>query len=274
MTMSFRHNRNGKGVRPLRVVAYAMLFAMLIGVDSLSGGLIRGTTRSVLSPLTTTFAEVISLPIREYVTSKRELIARNGDLEREIASLKQSGFANELALSDVATLCSLTPPMGEKPATKLTTHIATPIEYQAFARVAGYEQSFFGSISIIFTDERRPLMRSIALDENNVPLGFLTEAQGRSGVVTLFTAAHTKTEVRIKGAVTTMEGEGGTTLSARLPLESKVVVGDPVVLTSLGLPLGTVGEVQKNPADAEMHIYIQPRFSLASVRFVNFVKPN
>jgi cell shape-determining protein MreC len=129
----------------------------------------------------------------------------------------------------------------------------------------------FGTLSVVFTDDRTAPVGAYALNEAGVPVGVLREVSSGTGIVDLLSASHVETEVHIGTAIATMTGAGSTTLIARVPQGAHVKAGDAVIMTALGEPLGVVSSTQSTPADAEVTVYIQPSAQPTNIQFLTFV---
>lgn len=102
-------------------------------------------------------------------------------------------------------------------------------------------------------------------------LGVVIKAYDTTALVELFTAPGVESRVYVYGpdVIAESEGQGGGALRISVPQGIDLKIGNEVVFPTLSPGIiGTIEDVESNPADPETYGYISLSQSLASLRFV------
>ncbi len=111
----------------------------------------------------------------------------------------------------------------------------------------------------------------------DVLIGYVTAVFPRTSVVTLYSSSGQRQEVYVgtSSEAVASEGRGGGNFYIKVPSESKINVGDPVIWPSMqNILLGTVNKVDSVVGDAFAYVLFKSLVPIYSIRYVEIVPSN
>lgn len=117
----------------------------------------------------------------------------------------------------------------------------------------------------------------LAFASADVLIGYVTAVSTHTSVVTLYSSSGQRQEVYVGTSSNSLasEGKGGGNFYIKVPSETKISVGDPVIWPSMqNLILGTVNKVDAVPGDAFAYVLFKSLIPIYSIRYVEIVPSN
>ncbi|MEI8061792.1 MAG: rod shape-determining protein MreC [bacterium] len=111
----------------------------------------------------------------------------------------------------------------------------------------------------------------------DVIVGYVSKVLDTTSIVTLYSSSGEHQEVYVGTSSDTVvsEGRGGGNFYIKVPSETKVAVGDPIVWPSMqNILLGKVDKVDAAPGDAFSYILFKSLIPISSIRYVQVVPNN
>lgn len=117
----------------------------------------------------------------------------------------------------------------------------------------------------------------LAFASKDVLIGYVTAVLPHSSIVTLYSSSGQRQEVFVgtSSDAVASEGRGGGNFYIKVPSETKIAVGDPVIWPSMqNILLGTVNRVDTVPGDAFSYVLFRSLIPIYSIRYVEIVPNN
>lgn len=246
--------------RGRRLVVFISICALLLLVaDIASGGFIRSFARTASGFIYTQSANSVAAVSGSGVFSSRRALARdNAELRKEIASLIGERAAYQTLKSENETLRALVR------LAEAESGITAPI-------LSSIRSSAYGTFTIGAGSNDGVKTGDLAMTNEGFVLGTLSEVGKTNSTVTALFAPGRTVDVRIKGAVVQAVGRGGFNAKAEVPREIETVIGDAVVSSETGRPVGVVGASETSSAAAYADVFIRVPVESSQLTFVYVV---
>lgn len=117
----------------------------------------------------------------------------------------------------------------------------------------------------------------LAFAGSDVLVGSVSAVFPNSSIVTLYSSSGQQQEVYVGTSSNSVisEGRGGGNFYIKVPSETKINVGDPVIWPSMqNILIGVVNKVDSNPGDAFSYILFKSLAPIYSIRYVEIVPNN
>lgn len=251
-------SKHGNGRRKLVVATIAIL--LLVGVDMLSGGVVRSGARAVAVKIwsVSDYARN-SIFGSGYFVSHAKLASENAALRDSLSQFQQEGAGYRVVKQENDELRSM-------------LHLAQEEKGITAPIVSSVIASPYGTFLVGAGSADEVLVGSLVVTDGGFVVGTVSELGTYTSVVTELFAVGASIDVRIAGAPTTASGRGGSNARATLPRGITVSIGDPVTAPVFGgRAVGIVGQVDSDPAKAEQTIYIHLPVNLGSLHYVYLV---
>ncbi len=114
----------------------------------------------------------------------------------------------------------------------------------------------------------------LVFGSQDVLLGYVTAVFPTNSVVTLYSSSGQRQEVYVgtSSEAVVSEGRGGGNFYIKVPSETKISVGDPIVWPSMqNILLGTVNKVDSVPGDAFAYVLFRSLIPIYSIRYVEII---
>lgn len=248
--------RNGR-----RSLFLVTLFAMLIVLLNIAlGGKISALARDLVAPVSSVGGKVGStITASGYFSSRSTLEAQIAALQAELQQDQLQAAAFAVVQQENASLSSL------EHLAQTSPGIAAPV-------ISSIVSSPYGTFSIGAGSADGITSGALVLSSGGFVVGKVTQVQSHQSLVAETFASGTQTPVSIDGAAVVASGQGGQA-EAQVPHGVTVLQGDPVIAPDLGArPIGVVGHVDSNPANAQQAVYIALPVPLSSLEYV-YVTP-
>lgn len=254
---TFASARGRSGRRKLLIATLAAI--VIVAADFFLGGVLRIQVRRAVSYVWTT-GESIHQSIRSsgYFASHRVLASENAALREQVAQYAQKAAAYDAQSQENTSLRSL-------------VHIAQEQGGVTAPIISALSSAPFGTFQIgAGVGDVAP--GDIVITDGGFVIGTITDVGSQSSLVREVFAAGQSIDVRIAGASVVSDGYGGGNARASVPRGIHIIEGDSVTAPSFGgRPVGVVGSVSSDPANADQTIYMRLPANFSSLRFVYVV---
>jgi cell shape-determining protein MreC len=250
---SFQQNRKSR--KTLILITLAIL---LIGSsDYISGGYIRASVRDTTGLFVGIVKKVVSTVTESKpLASRKAILDENKKLKNTIDQISSFKIQNEILKLENESLRNL-------------LNIEDGRNQGKTARIlSNLESSPFSTLIIDVAEKDGISVQDIAVIENGIAIGFISEIGKKTSLITLYTAPLQKTEISIGGAIVHMSGRGGGNAFAEIPRDIDISEGELAILRGSKFAVGTIGKIESYPADAFKKIYINVPSSINSQKFV------
>lgn len=244
-----------------RLLAATVLVITLLGIDLLSGGVIRHGARAGASALWKWSSRVGDAIARSgFLSSRRALESQNRALMEEVARAQEraAGYDAQKAENDeLRALVNLVP----------ESHgITAPV-------VSSVRSSPYGTF-LIGAGSRDAIMRgALVLTQGGFVVGSVTDVGARVSVVSEVFAPGVSVGAQVAGASVALLGVGGGNARSSVPRAIRVATGDTVVVPQFGQrPVGIVGSVSSSTSSASQEVFVRLPVNLAALGFVFIVQ--
>ena len=108
-------------------------------------------------------------------------------------------------------------------------------------------------------------------------VGQVSTVFSNSSIVTLYSSSGQQQQVYVGTSSNSIvsEGRGGGNFYIKVPSETKITIGDPVIWPSMqNILIGVVDKVDSNPGDAFSYILFRSLVPIYSIRYVEIVPNN
>ncbi len=259
--MNWSRRSSDRESSSLKRALFFTIIVVAVGmIDVGLGGQLRSFARDALTP----FANSMTTAWRSFLTfsdlsTRVDLLERVQVAEDEAARLKERDalfqfLARENAeLRDIArvagTVDSVTAPIA-------SSFRASP--YGTFVVAAGWQSG---------VEEG-----ALVLSSEGFVLGTIADVGLRTATVRFVFAPEARVEATSDANAFTLIGQGLTTATARVPVETPLVIGAPVYIPSLNsLPAGIITHIASTTASVYADIYVTLPTSLNSIRHIRIV---
>jgi cell shape-determining protein MreC len=253
---SHRSSHGAKAGRR-RLLALTALVVLLLLIDLITGGGVRGLVRSVTASVWAS-TERARLNISEsgYFSSRRALADDNARLRAEVALLREKAAAHDVLESEVAQLRTALALAGGN------TGVTAPV-------VSSFRSSPYGSFLIGVGSDDSVAAGDLVITAGGFLVGVVSEVLGRTASVKEIFAAGESVDALIGETAVIVEGSGGGNAETSVPRGIEVHEGDAVIALQYGArALGIVGKVESSPASADQRVFIRLPLNLSSLRYV------
>ena len=258
MKSSFqRNNKGGIG----RLVLTTLVFAAIILVDLLSGGVVRDSARALAANIWGIGARASAAVFHSGTfSSARALAEENRLLKSEVAELRARLAGIATVEEDARALRALA---------KLATEedgVGAPIISSLFSSPYGTLLVGAGSDEGV---EVGDLVLSGDGGRGSFVVGRVRDVGRHRALVDYALAPGTRFEGVIGGATLQIEGAGGRNARAEAPDSVLIESGDPVIVSEFGgRAVGIVGSISHDVANASNDIFINLPVDLGVLRYV------
>lgn len=255
-TFDASHGRSGR-----RKLAYASLLVLvLLALDTLSGGSVRGLVKATMSGIWTTSADVRSAIFDSgYFSSHRSLAEANESLRADLELSTEKAAAYEAVRQENQILRSL-------------LHLAKEERGITAPVVSSVRSSPYGTFLVGVGAAEGVAEGSLVITEGGFVVGRVTEVYKRTTLVTEIFAGGSRVDAQVGGATASAEGRGGGNALVKIPRGIAIRTDEPVTAPALGgRPIGLVAEVESDTSSAEQSVYVHLPVNLSSLRYVYIV---
>jgi cell shape-determining protein MreC len=117
----------------------------------------------------------------------------------------------------------------------------------------------------------------LAFASADVLVGYVTAVFPRTSIVTLYSSSGQRQEVYVgtSSEAVASEGRGGGNFYIKVPSETKITVGDPIIWPSMqNILIGVVNKVDAVSGDAFSYVLFRSLIPIHSIRYVEIVPSN
>jgi len=117
----------------------------------------------------------------------------------------------------------------------------------------------------------------LAFASQDVLIGYVTAVFPHTSIVTLYSSSGQRQEVYVgtSSNAVASEGKGGGNFYIKVPSETKINIGDPIIWPSMqNILLGTVNRVDSVSGDAFSYVIFRSLIPIYSIRYVEIVPSN
>lgn len=256
--------QNSVRVGRRRLIGATLLLLLLLAIDALSGGAVRGVARTLYAAAWRPISAVSEAVARSGAfASRRALSAENEALRREVERLRVRDASGAIIREENEALRALLP-LAER-----RGGIAAPI-------ASSLRSSPYGTFIIGAGSEAGIAANDVVLAGDGADaffiVGIVSEVQRNTSLVRQLFAPGAESNALLGGAEIVVEGRGGGNARAQVPRAVPVQVGDPVISPELGgYAIGIVGSAVSEPAGAYSDVNIGLPVSLSALTFVYVV---
>jgi len=240
-----------------RLIAMTLLVIVLFVFDILSGGKVRALAQSATANISTTSARLFSdLKYSGLFSTRAHLAAQNQALESRVAHYQEQAAAYQALKQENAQLQTLAHLAQDN------TGTTTPI-------VSSPRSSPYGTFLIGAGSADNIKHNALVLTDDGFAIGRVTDVSTHTALVSALFAPDSKINALVGGTSVIFTGQGGDNARAQVPRGVAVSVGDIITSRSVsGRPIGIVGKVESNPADAYSVVLMRLPQNTSSLRFV------
>lgn len=256
---SYRSRENGTRTR-WRLFFVTVLALVVIAVDALTGGMVRSGARSLAASVSV-FGSRIASSVTDtaYFSTRRSLGAEIASLREQLGLYRERAALYESLRRENETLRAL-------------AHVATGTPGITAPVVSSFRASPYGTFLIGAGTGDGLRAGALVLTGSGFALARITEAGVETSAARTFFATGEETDALIGEVAAVVSGRGGGNAVAYVPRAAAVGVGSVVLAPAYGgRPIGVVGRVESDPANAEQTVYISLPVNLASIQYVYVV---
>ncbi len=117
----------------------------------------------------------------------------------------------------------------------------------------------------------------LAFASADVLVGYVTAVFPSTSIVTLYSSSGQRQEVYVgtSSEAVASEGRGGGNFYIKVPSETKITVGDPIIWPSMqNILIGVVNKVDAVSGDAFSYVFFRSLIPIYSIRYVEIVPSN
>lgn len=201
-----------------------------------------------------------------FLSTRRGLARENSALAGQIAQLEERAAAYEVLKEENEALRHMLRVAETARGEKKESGITAPI-------ISSFRASPYGTFQVGagFADSVSP--GDIVLSAENFVIGRIESADSHSSLVRAVFAPGVSSDATLRGVGIAVEGHGGGNARTKMPRQSDVAVGDPVVSAILGArAIGVVGNISEDSGSAYKSVDIYLPVNLSAIQFVYIVK--
>ncbi len=240
-----------------RLFAVTALIVILIVLDALTGGSVRGLVRSFTAGAWERTERVRSaITDSGYFSTHRSLAGENAALREQVAQYREKAAAYEVLLAENAQLRdALSLASGQRGMT-------API-------VSSFKSSPYGSFLIGAGTDDPIAAGDLVVTQGGFVVGSVSEVLTDTASVKGIFSAGQVTDALLRQHAIVVTGDGGGNAHASVPRSVVVKEGDPVIAPTYGgRAIGIVGRVESSPTSPDQEIFIRLPVNLSSLRYV------
>ncbi|HET8581024.1 MAG TPA: rod shape-determining protein MreC [Candidatus Paceibacterota bacterium] len=259
MMISSRRNSRGQAPRGLLIVSIIAIAA--VALDALLGGPGKALVRAGAGAAWGGVASAASaLDASGLFASKARLAEENIALRAQVADLQSLATENRLLAEQNASLRSLADATASS-----SGRITVPV-------LSNESASPYGTFVIGGGTSDGVFKGAFVEAPGDVLLGVVSDAQAHTALVDIFLSPGRQTTGLVGTSTTaSVTGRGGGNGVMRIPRDTPLSVGDPVYYGAKQAIIGTVGDIESDPSDAEKTVYLRVPLNLSSLPFVSVV---
>lgn len=240
-----------------RLIFATVIVVIVFAADFLSGGMIRGVLRSVTSTIWSAVSRAEERVMANgFFSSRAQLASANAALQAQITQYQGKLAAADATAAENEQLRTLSHLVAQSPG--ITAPVISSV------RTSPYGTFLIGAGSADGV-EKGALVQS----GDGYVIGKVSDTSARTALVDQLFAPRQTVETQIAGVPVTLSGEGGGNAIGRAPRGAKISVGDVVTAPSMGgKPIGIVGSVTSDAADAFSAVEVRAPANFTTLRFV------
>jgi len=243
-----------------RLLFTTILVIVLIVLDALSHGAVRGAVRSVGADIWTGSSDLrADITGTGYFVSHRTLAEENAALRAQVAQYQEKAAGYDVLAQQNAQLQAALSFSSE------THTITAPI-------VSSFTSSPYGTFLIGADAEDGVAAGDLVISDGGFVIGQLADVQTKTSEVRELFSAGEHVDGLVDGTPVTLIGDGGGNAHASVPLGVHVAAGDPIISpTHGGRAVGVVGHIDSSATSPDQTVYVQLPVNLASLQYVYVV---
>ncbi len=240
-----------------RLLAITALILVLIVLDALTGGSVRGLVRSFTAGAWEKTERVRNaITDSGYFSTHRALAGENAALRDQIAQYREKAAAYEVLLQENSQLRDALSLAGNH------VGMTAPI-------VSSFKSSPYGSF-LIGAGENDPIAAGdLVVTQGGFVVGSVSEVLANTASVKGVFSAGQVTDALLRQGAIVVTGDGGGNAHASVPRGVEVREGDPVIAPMYGhRAIGIVGRVESSATSPDQEVFIRLPVNLTSLRYV------
>ncbi len=256
MRFSQRRTRSSRAL-----LIAVLLAAVVILADSLSGGMFRALLRGTATLAATPVRMVSHTELGAWVSSRSELAGELARLKEENAVLTAERFRRDVLENENDELREL-------------THLAADEPGRAVRVVSSFRSSPFGTLILGSGTREGIAAGDLALAPGGFVIGTVTDVSpGSATLQTLFSRGE-RLDVVFGDEAAELEGLGGSVARAEVSRDTGITEGAVALAPAFGgRPVGVVGSLERNDADAFARLLVRTPANLDVIPFLYIVRP-
>jgi cell shape-determining protein MreC len=138
-------------------------------------------------------------------------------------------------------------------------------------------KNFLGANDGVNVKRPKGSLFSVAQRPPDVLVGYVTAVFPSTSIVTLYSSSGQRQEVYVgtSSEAVASEGRGGGNFYIKVPSETKITVGDPIIWPSMqNILIGVVNKVDAVSGDAFSYVLFRSLIPIHSIRYVEIVPSN
>lgn len=238
-------------------IAILLVAAFVFGIDTISGGAVRGYARQGGGAIWATASAAISTVTGSgALNAKQTLIEENKQLKEEIAKRDEQTWRFASLQKENDSLRSMLGLLAEE-------GMSVPV-------LSSFGSSPYGTFRIGGGAAGGLEEGSIVLTPGGFVLGAITFVSPRTATVESFFSPGKEIEMQVNGVPFVADGRGGGNARGEVPRNAEVAVNDAIIVPAFGgRTAGIVGKIESASSSAYTTLYIRIPRNLDSLRYVH-----
>lgn len=254
MMNSYRRTNTGSR---RRLAVITILAVIIVLTDIISGGTLRTIIQQTAGYISGTGIRTFDTIKHSGLLETRTALAeKNRALEAQVARYQDQAAAYKVLQDTNTHLAAM-------------AHLAQDNTGQTVPIVSSSRSSPYGTFLIGAGSEEGIETDALVLTDLGFVIGHIADVSTHTALVVEILAPGKKTEAIVAGSATHFIGQGGANAWAQVPRGVAVTVGDTVTSGTVGgRPIGVVGKVDSDPADAYSTVLMRIPQNTSSLRYV------
>jgi cell shape-determining protein MreC len=240
-----------------RLLLVTAIVVIVFAADSISGGYVRGFLRNVTGAMwSATVRAEERITANGFFSSRAQFAAENTALHAQILQ-----YQGKLAAADVTA--------AENEQLRSLTHLAVGAPGISVPIISSFRTSPYGTFLIGAGSADGIEKDALVQSSDGYVIGKVSDVSSHTALVDQLFAPRRSVETLISAIPVTLTGVGGGNAIGRAPRGAKISEGDIVSAPSMGgKPIGVVGTVTSDAADAFSAVEVRAPANLTTLRFV------
>jgi cell shape-determining protein MreC len=261
MMTSYRRNNGKRQARPALLIAVSGLAILIVLLDIVLGGRIRGLAQGGASAVWGAVGNATTaLDQSGLFASRQSLAAENSALREKLAALQALQTANVALADENASLRALlNVPQAN------ASHVTLGV-------LSSADSSPYGTIVLLGGSADHITQGAWVMAPGDVIIGTVSGVNARTSLVDIFLSPGASTPAFLASSTAiTVTGRGAGNGIALVPRDTPASIGDVIYYRDHHSIVGIIGSIASSPSDAQKTLYLRVPFNMYGLHFVTVI---